>query len=127
MNQPADPPAPVRDIHRIGGASVENLRLKPREAALAVPGISVLCSDTPQEAADQIRAAFPRATDLHAAARSVGSTSPELIRAAGFDIIPVASGNLPNHHRLIHPDGAAGFTDENLERLVGAFENTTGH
>jgi hypothetical protein len=41
MNQPGSPPAGVRDIHRIGGGSVENLRLKPREAALAVPGISV--------------------------------------------------------------------------------------
>src|SRR5262245_17746716 len=29
------------DIHRIGGGGVENLRLKPREAGLDVPGISV--------------------------------------------------------------------------------------
>jgi hypothetical protein len=127
MNQPGGPPVGVRDIHRIGGASVANLRLKPREAALAVPGISVLQCETAREAADQMRAAFPRATDLHAAAETVGSTSAELIRAAGFDIIHVPSGALPNHHRITHPDGAAGFTDANLVRLAEAFENTTGH
>ena len=124
----ASPPEPVvLDVHRIGGGTVANLRLKPREAALAVPGISVLRCDTPQEAADQMRAAFPHATALHVAARTVGSTSDELIRAAGFDIIHVLSGTLPNHHRIIHPDGAAGFNDVNLARLAQAFTNTTGH
>lgn len=116
-----------RDVHRIGGASVENLRLKPREAALAPPGISVLVCDSPQEAADQMRTTFPRAVDLHAAARVVGSSSAELIRAAGFDIMEAPSKPLPNHHRIIHPDGAAGFTDENLARLATAFDETTGH
>jgi hypothetical protein len=81
----------VLDVHRIGGASIENLRLKPREATLRVPGISVIRCPSPQDAADQMRAAFPRARDLHRAAQIVGSTSNELIRAAGFDIIHVPS------------------------------------
>lgn len=61
-------------IHRIGGASVENLRLKPKEAALKIPGISVLKSPTPGEAARQMRIAFPKGIDLHEAAKTVGST-----------------------------------------------------
>jgi len=48
-------------------------------------------------------------------------------RAVGFDVIPAPSRRLPNHHRRIHPQGAAGFTDENLARLAAAFINTTGH
>jgi hypothetical protein len=115
------------DIHRIGGATVENLRLKLKEAALAVPGISVLKSPCPQEAARQMRVAFPRAKALHRTARTVGSTSEELIRSVGFDIIPAPSNALPNHHRVIHPAGVAGFTDGNLARLAQVFVNTTGH
>lgn len=127
MSQPGGPPVAVRDIHRIGGGGVENLRLKPREATLTPPGISVVLCDTPAEAAAQMRAAFPRATALQEAARTVGSTSVELIRAAGFDIIHKPSGTLPNHYRITHPDGPTGFSDENLARLSEAFEDTTGH
>ncbi|MFO0967047.1 MAG: hypothetical protein U0793_15885 [Gemmataceae bacterium] len=36
-----------KDFHRIGGAAIENLRLKPRERRLGKPGISVLKADTP--------------------------------------------------------------------------------
>jgi hypothetical protein len=115
------------DIHRIGGSSVENLRLKPKEAALNPPGISVLKSPTPGEAAAQIRGAFPTATSIHEAAKTVGSSTEEKIRAAGFEVIPNPSRKLPNHHRIIHPDGAAGFTDENLKKLSEAFTETTGH
>jgi hypothetical protein len=117
----------ARDIHRIGGGSVDNLRLKPKEAALDEPGISVLKAPTPGDAARQIRQAFPKARALHEAAKTVGSTTEELIREAGFDIIAIPSAALPNHHRIIHPDGAAGFSDENLTRLSEAFEDTTGH
>jgi hypothetical protein len=47
------------DLHRIGGGSVENLRLKPQEAALMPPGISLLQAPSPGEAARQIQEAFP--------------------------------------------------------------------
>jgi hypothetical protein len=67
------------------------------------------------------------AKGLHEAAKTVGTTSEELIRVAGFDIIPNPTRKLPNHHRIIHPDGVAGFTDENLERSSQVFTNTTGH
>jgi len=115
------------DIHRIGGAVIDNLRLKPREAALVVPGISVLRCDLPEEAAAQMRTAFSHATDLHEAAQTVASTSEELILAAGFDIIHMPSRTLPNHYRIIHPDGVTGFGDENLAKLAAAFTTTTGH
>lgn len=117
----------ILDIHRIGGASVENLRLKPREAALDVPGISVLKAATPDEVARQMRAAFPKAKALHEATKTVGSTTEDLIRSHGFDIIHVPSKMLPNHHRLIHPQGVAGFKDGNLAQLAQIFVNTTGH
>jgi hypothetical protein len=121
------PTAGGRDIHRIGGASVENLRLKPQEAVLDIPGISVLKAASPADAARQMRATFPRAKPLHEAAKTVGSTSEELIRSAGFDIIPMPSKSLPNHYRLIHPAGLAGFSDANLAQLAQVFVNTTGH
>lgn len=114
-------------MHRIGGATVDNLRLKPREAALEQPGISVLKADGPGQAAQQLRSAFPRAKGLHGAAARFGSTSEDRIRSAGFDIMHVPSDTLPNHHRIIHPKGAAGFDDSNLEMLAQDFVNTTGH
>lgn len=116
-----------RDIHRIGGASVENLRLKPREVALDVPGISVLKCPTPPEAAAQMRSVLPHARGLGKAANTIGSTTENLIRSAGFEIIAVPSTALPNHYRIIHPDGVLGFNDENLARLALVFVNTTGN
>ena len=61
-------------MHRIGGSSVENLRLKPREAMLNPPGISLLQAPAPEEAARQMREAFPAADELHEAAQVIGST-----------------------------------------------------
>lgn len=130
--EPAGKPVTVpaegnRDVHRIGGASVQNLQLKPKEAKLNPPGISVLRTPTPGEAAAEIRAAYPDAAGLHEAARTVGSSTIEAIRSVGFDIILTPSRRLPHHCRLIHPEGAAGFSDENLARLAEVFTNTTGH
>jgi hypothetical protein len=116
----------IRDIHRIGGPGLENLRLKPREATLQVPGISVLRAASPKEAAQQLQSAFPRARKLHEAAKTVGSTTLELIRSVGFDVRPFPSQALPNHCRIVHPDGAAGFSDENLARLAAVFEISAG-
>jgi hypothetical protein len=117
----------LRDLHRIGGASVTSLRLKSREAALNPPGISVLRATTPGDAARQIRAAFPIATVLHQEARTVASASEESIRQAGFDVVAAPTRMLPNHYRIVHPDGASGFNDTNLSKLVAAFTTTTGH
>jgi hypothetical protein len=115
------------DIHRIGGASVANLRLKPREATLNPSGISVIEAATPGDAANEIRTGLPKATNLHKLAETIGSATREAIRAAGFDVISAPTALLPNHHRIVHPDGAAGFNDVNLTRLAEAFVNTTGH
>ncbi len=117
----------VRNIHRIGGGTVENLRLKPAEEKRNPPGISVLKFDTPGEAAMAVRTTFPKATRLHEAAKTIGSTTEEAIRSIGFDIMPDATRKLPTHHRIIHPDGAAGFNDANLTKLAEVFVNTTGH
>ena len=51
-------------------------------------------------------------------------TTEDAIRGAGFDVMPDPTRRFPNHHRIIHPEGAAGFTDENLARLSEAFTDT---
>jgi len=117
----------VGDMHRIGGGSVESLRLKPREATLNPPGISLLQAPSPGEAVRQIQEAFPAADGLHEAVQVIGSTTVDNIRGAGFDVIPNPTKKLPNHYRLIHPDGVAGFNDENLARLSAVFTETSGH
>jgi len=117
----------VEDMHRIGGSSVENLRLKPREATLNPPGISLLHASSPWEVARQIRQAFPAADGLHEAAQIIGSTTVDKIRSAGFDVAPHPTKRLPNHYRLIHPDGVTGFNDANLARLSAVFTETSGH
>jgi len=115
------------DMHRIGGSHMDNLRLKPREVTLNPPGISLLHALSPGEAARQIREAFPAADALHEAAQVIGSTSVDKIRQAGFNVIPNPTKKLPNHYRLIHPDGVAGFNDVNLARLSAVFIETSGH
>jgi hypothetical protein len=114
-------------VHRIGGGSAANLRLKPAEEALHPPGFSVLLGGTPAEAADQMRQAFPdprKFARLHRQAEAVGATTVAAIQAAGFDVLPDRSTKFPNHARIVHPDGVTGFSDVNLERLSRAFTQT---
>ena len=116
------------ELHRIGGSGVENLRLNPREATLNPPGISLLQCASPRDAARQIQESFPTAEKLlEAAAQAVGSTTADKVRSAGFDVIPDPTKKLPNHYRLIHPEGVRGFNDENLARLSAVFTDTSGH
>lgn len=91
------------------------------------PGISLLRATSPGEAARQIRAAFPLADALHEVAQVIGSTTVDNIRQAGFDVLPNPTKKLPNHYRLIHPEGVAGFNDANLARLSAVFIETSGH
>jgi hypothetical protein len=91
------------------------------------PGISLLQAPSPGEAARQMREAFPAADELHEAAQVINSTTADKIRSAGFDIIPNPTRKLPNHYRLTHPDGVAGFNDENLARLSAVFTESSGH
>jgi hypothetical protein len=74
-----------------------------------------------------MRAAFPAASALHAAAQVVASTTVDKIRQAGFDVFPKPTRKLSQHYRRIHPDGVAGFTDANLLRLSAVFRETSGH
>lgn len=112
------------EIHRIGGGSVENLRLKPAESRLDPPGISVLKGGTPAQAAEQVKTAFPGASRLHEASRIVGSATEEAICGAGFGRIPDPTRKFPNHHRIVHPGGASGFSEANLGRLSETFVDT---
>jgi hypothetical protein len=112
--------------HRIGGGDASNLELKPFEAKLNPPGISVLLGGTPQQAAADWRTVFPKPV-ASTKAQIVGTAKVDKIRELGFDVIPLPTPNFPNHGRLIHAtEGAAGFSDGNLQRLSEAFTDSVG-
>jgi len=113
-------------VHRIDGGNLENLRFSSLEGKLTPPGISVLLGGTPQEAAAQMRQAFPQSRKWSRTAHTIGTTTAAALRQAGFEIVPNPTTRFPNHARLIHPNGVAGFTDANLERLAQTFQNTRG-
>ena len=56
----------------------------------------------------------------------VGTTSALAVRQTGFEIVPDPTTRFPNHARLTHASGVAGFTDANLEGLARTFQNTEG-
>ena len=112
--------------HRIGGGDANNLQLKPLEAKLQPPGISVLIGGTPQQAAADWRAVFPR-PGSSAKAQTVGTADLADIRTIGFDVVHLPAPSFPNHGRLIHPnENAMGFNTANLKALAQVFQNTTG-
>ena len=117
--------APKGSCHRIGGGSASNLELKPQEAKLNPPSISVLIGGTPQQAAADWRRVFTK-PGPSAKASAVGTADIDAVRQLGFDVIPLPTPNFPNHGRLIHPaDGEAGFNQENLDSLAQEFTDTT--
>jgi hypothetical protein len=113
-------------VHRVGGGNVANLRLSLLDAQQTLPGISVLLHGTPQEAAAQMRRAFPGSRKWRETAHTVGTTTAAALREAGFDIVPDPTTRFSNHARLIHPQGVAGFVDENLVTLAATFHDTVG-
>ncbi len=117
---------PETVVHRVGGAAVDLLRLSPLDAAETPPGISVLLGGTPHEAAAAMRRAFPKSRKWMRLAGTVGTATVAAVRAAGFDVVADPTAKFPNHGRLIHPSGAAGFDDRNLGPLSQTFTETTG-
>ena len=117
--------SPDTVVHRIGGSEILNLRLKPKEALLNPPGISVILRGTPNDAAEQVRVAFPHATRLLESAARVGTATMATIRNSGFDVISQPTRHFANHARLIHPDGLNGFSDAKLMLLSQAFQDTS--
>ncbi|HFD39937.1 MAG TPA: hypothetical protein ENJ31_08870 [Anaerolineae bacterium] len=117
--------SPDTTVHRVGGGSVVNLRLKPIEEELSPPGISVFLGGTPQAAAEQLRRAFPRSSKWRGR-QVVGTTTVAAVRQVGFDIMPDPTVRFPNHARLIHPAGVVGFVETNLENLSRVFQDTKG-
>src|SRR5262249_42048896 len=110
-------------VHRMGGGSMANLRLKSKEQTLKPPGSAVVLGGTAQEAAEQMGAAFPdprKFARVRGQTRMVGSTTVAAIEEAGFIVFPDPSAKFPNHARLVHPDGVPGFANANLEQLARA-------
>lgn len=117
---------PETVVHRVGGGSAANLHLSAVDRQQDPPGLSVLLGGTAPEAADQMRSAFPGSRKWQKTAGVIGTTTAEAIRQTGFEIVPDSTSRFPNHARLIHPEGEAGFTDERLEALARVFRDTTG-
>ncbi len=113
-------------VHRVDGGSIANLRLSPLDKQEDPPGISVLLGGPPQEAAQQMRRVFPKSRKWQQRSHTVGTATAAAIRDAGFEVLPDRTARLPNHGRLIHPAGIAGFSDPNLAKLAQAFQDTTG-
>ena len=118
--------APDVIVHRLGGGGVENMQLKPKEATLNPPGISVLLGGAPEQIRHQVRRAFPNAVRLRETARTIGTTTVAEIRSAGFDVIADPTRHFPNHARIVHRNAAGGFTDANLRKLSQVFMNSGG-
>ena len=118
--------APEMGVQRVGGGSIANLRLSLLEQKLTPPGISLLLGGTPQGAATQMRQAFPNSRKWRDSAHTVGTTTAAAIRQAGFELVPDPTSRFPNHARLIHLSGVAGFTDTNLAQLARVFHDTEG-
>ncbi len=112
-------------VHRVGGASLPSLRLNARDAAVQPPGLSVFLGGTPAEASAQMRAVY-NTRKWRALAGTVGSATAAAVRAAGFDVIADPTTAFPNHARIVHPDAAAGFTDNHLAALSAVFLTSTG-
>lgn len=125
IGRPEDIP-PETVVHRVGGGNVANLRLSPLDQKLTPPGISVLLGGTPQQAATQMRQAFPYSRKWRETAHRVGTTTAAAVRQAGFEIASDPTTRFPNHARLVHPRGVAGFTDTNLVVLAQTFQDTEG-
>src|SRR6266404_6553918 len=101
--------SPDMVLHRVGGGNLANLRLTPIDRGEIPPGISILVGGTPQDAATQMRRVFPKSRKWQAKAQTVGTTTAAAVRRAGFEIVPDPTSRFPNHARLIHPAGIAGF------------------
>jgi hypothetical protein len=116
-------------VHRLGGNGLENLRLKEEKQVWCLPEYRSSSAGRRVIAAKQMRRAFSdpkRYARLHDATQTVASATVDAIRSAGFDVMPDATLRFPNHGRLIHVDGVAGFSDVNLTRLAQALEIATG-
>jgi hypothetical protein len=112
--------APDTIVHRLGAATTAGFQPKPAELALNPPGISVLLGGSAADAMTAMRTVYPRSKKWQAAG-SVSSATVALVQVAGFDVIADPTPNFSNHARIVHPLGAAGFTDENLTALAGVF------
>jgi hypothetical protein len=112
--------------HRIGGGDENNLVLKPAEEKLDPPGFSVLIGGTPEQAAADFRRTFGARSTLGRLASVVGVAEIQAIQSVGFDVIEVPTNHFPNHGRVIHTLGLAGFTIENLQKLATVFVNIRG-
>ena len=120
------PASGSRGIHRIGGASVENLRLKPRSGPRRPRDLRHR-APTAKVAANEMRTGLPKAKGAPRGGENHRLDHGRSDSQRRLRYHPHGLHALPNHHRIIHPEGVAGFNDENLARLAEVFVNTTGH
>ena len=107
-------------VHRVGGGEASNLGLKPPEARLDPPGISVLIGGTPAETAAAFRRVFGRSPTWGGLqAPSVRQRSSKSQRSASMSS-RFRPATFPTHGRIIHPTGVGGVhPGEPGEALTG--------
>ena len=114
-------PVPAETVvHRIGGAAMDNLRLKRAEQKLVPPGVSVLFGGTAEQAMEDMKSAYPNAAKW-AGELAVGTSTVATVRSVGFEVWPCPNSMFANHARIVHPEGIPGFTDEYLSHLASVF------
>lgn len=72
-----------------------------------------------------MKEAFTKATRLHDIinAGNITEIDAKSIREVGFDVIHNPSKGIGDSHaRLIHPDGADGFSETNLKKVSDKFK-----
>ncbi len=111
-------------VHRIGGASVKALTLSARDCSADPPGLSVLLYESALDASRRMLREFGELKKWRRFGRIVCTTTAAEIYASGYGVIEFPTHSLPNHGRIIHGDGIAGFTEENLRRLSALFTTT---
>ena len=111
-------------VHRIGGASIENLRLNERDRTAIPPGLSVLLGGSALDASEQMRRVFGSSKKWKRLADRVASSTALEIASAGFLVIEATTHSLPNHGRIVHSLGLEAFDEVGLSKLAVVFRGT---
>ena len=115
------PVEPEALVHRIGGATLDRLRPNAIDRLAIPPGISVLLYEPAEEASQRMKLEYGDSKKWKKLAGIVATSTAARIAATGFSVIEAPTHTFPNHGRIIHPEGIAAFTGDNLERLSEAF------
>lgn len=115
-------------LFRVGGGAPKNLKLNNRgERTLDPPGFSLLAGFDAKEVAAKWRILQANNPKAAAMANVMGQISIRSAFKHGFRPMATPSSRQPNHVRLTHKLGEAGFDNLELrQRLSSEFTNVSG-